>query len=172
MTELRRCVFLDRDGVINKEFGYQITRIEEFELMDGLKDDLERFKAAGFLLIIVTNQSGIAKGHYTEEFVYQCYNVIQKEVGGIMNDMYFAPGHDSVSKSLSRKPDSLMFEKAMAKWHIDPGQSFMIGDKDRDLVPAKKLGMNTILLSDDKSSNYADQQVQELSQAVALIVNG
>ena len=171
MTELRRCVFLDRDGVINKELGYQITSIEEFELIDGLKTQLKRLKDAGFLLIIITNQSGIAKGNYDEEFVYECYSLIQEATDDLIDDMYFAPGHESVSKSLSRKPDSLMFEKSIAKHKIDVGNSYMIGDKERDLIPAKRLGICTFLLSRDKSSNYADYQVQELSKAAELILS-
>ncbi len=171
MTNLKKCVFLDRDGVLNKELGYQITKIEDFQLMKGLPEDLARLKAAGYLLIIITNQSGIAKGDYTDDFVYACYNRIQEEVGGIIDDMYFAPGHESVSKSLLRKPDSLMFEKAMAKYSINPANSLMIGDKERDLIPAKKLGIGTFLLSDGDYTDYADKQVATLSQAVDLILS-
>jgi len=171
MTKLNKCVFLDRDGVLNKELGYQITKMEEFELMENLKEDLQRLKDAGFLLIIITNQSGIAKGDYTQDFVFACYDRIQADVGGIIDDIYFAPGHGRVSKSLMRKPDSLMFEKAIAKHKIDVANSVMIGDKERDLIPAKKLGMGTFLLSDGDYSDYADIQVQQLSQAVDLILN-
>lgn len=171
MTNLNKCVFLDRDGVLNKELGYQITKIEEFELMENLKEDLHRLKKEGFLLIIITNQSGIAKGDYTQDFVLACYDLIQEEVGGIIDDIYFAPGHESVSKTLMRKPDSLMFEKAIAKHKVDVPNSVMIGDKERDLIPAKKLGMGTFLLSGGDYTDYADLQVQTLSQAVDLILN-
>jgi D-glycero-D-manno-heptose 1,7-bisphosphate phosphatase len=165
---MQKCVFLDRDGVLNKELGYQITNIQEFELMPDLKGSLNALKDKGFLLIIITNQSGIAKGSYDESFVYKCYEVIQKEVGGIIDAMYFAPGHESVSKSLMRKPDSLMFEKAIAKYHIDPTQSWMIGDKERDLIPAKKLGIKTVLVGGG-TSDYADAIVNDLVEASHII---
>ena len=162
---MNRCVFLDRDGVLNKELGYQITDIEEFELVEGLKESIHQLKSAGFLLIIITNQSGIAKGYYDEQFVIDCFELIQNECNHQIDDMYFAPGHESVSKSLLRKPDSLMFEKAIAKYHIDPEQSWMLGDKERDLIPAKKLGIKTALIGEG-SSDYADKAFKTLSEAV------
>ena len=137
-----------------------------------LKSDLQRLKAAGFLIIIITNQSGIAKGDYQDDFVYQCFEVIQNETGYVIDDLYFASGHESVSKSLMRKPDSLLFEKAIAKHGIDVNNSVMIGDKERDLIPAKKLGMQTYLLSKRGESEYADSQVKLLSEAVELIIQG
>lgn len=167
---MNKCVFLDRDGVLNKELGYQITRIDEFELVEGVKDALQALKAEGYLLIIITNQSGIAKGSYDEQFVLDCYQLIQKEVGSVIDAMYFAPGHESGSKSLMRKPDSLMFEKAIAKFNIDPKQSWMIGDKERDLIPAKKLGIRTVLVGED-SSDYADMVVEDLKSTVYEISN-
>lgn len=166
---MNKCIFLDRDGVLNEELGYQITDIQEFALVEGLNDSIEKLKQAGFLLIIITNQSGIAKGSYDEAFVQQCFQVIQNEVNGQIDDMYFAPGHESVSRSLMRKPDSLMLEKAIAKYDIDPSISWMIGDKERDLIPAKKLGINTILVGGG-SSAYADKPVKDLSEATALLM--
>lgn len=165
---MNKCVFLDRDGVLNKELGYQLTKIEEFQLNEGIKDALQKLKKEGFLLIIITNQSGIAKGNYDEQFVQKCYQIIQNEVEGAIDAMYFAPGHESVSKSLMRKPDSLMFEKAMAKFNIDAAQSWMIGDKERDLIPAKKLGIRTILVA-STHSDYADMIAEDLMAAVSQL---
>jgi len=167
---MQKCVFLDRDGVLNKELGYQIADIQEFELMPDLKESLSVLKARGFLLIVITNQSGIAKGAYDESFVQDCYQLIQEEVGGILDAMYYAPGHESVSLSLMRKPDSLMFEKAIAKYNIDPYQSWMIGDKERDLIPAKKLGIRTILVGGGMS-DYADVMAEDLKESTIEILN-
>lgn len=166
---MNRCVFLDRDGVLNEELGYQITDLKAFKLVNSIKEALSSLKEEGYLLIIITNQSGIAKGDYRESFVQECYRLIQEEVGGIIDAMYFAPGHESVSKSLLRKPDSLMFEKAMAKFNIDPAQSWMIGDKERDLIPAKKLGVKTILVGGG-SSVYADARADDTKKAVPIIL--
>ncbi|NVJ48526.1 MAG: HAD-IIIA family hydrolase [Cytophagia bacterium] len=168
---MRKCVFLDRDGVLNEELGYQVTNAEGFKVKEGLTEPLKHLKQAGFLLIVITNQSGIAKGDYTEDFVLECHEKIQQAVGGILDDLYFAPGHESVSRSLMRKPDSLMFEKAIAKYKIDAGQSWMIGDKERDLIPAKKLGMGTVQLTDKEASEYADFKVHDLAEATSVILN-
>ena len=168
---MNKCVFLDRDGVLNKELGCQVTQAEEFEVIKNIKEPLKALKEAGFLLIVITNQSGIAKGDYGPEFVLECHARIQDACGGLLDDLYFAPGHESVSKSLSRKPDSLMFERAMAKHRIDPANSIMIGDKERDLIPAKKLGMGAILISDDQTSDYSDVRVKDLADAASIIIN-
>lgn len=167
-----KCVFLDRDGVLNEELGYQVTQAAEFKVKEGIAEPLSQLKEAGFLLIVVTNQSGIAKGRYTEDFVLECHERIQQACGGVLDDLYFAPGHESVSKSLMRKPDSLMFEKAIAKYNIDPAQSWMIGDKERDLIPAKKLSIGAIHLTDKQASEYADFKVSDLAEAAAVILNG
>jgi D-glycero-D-manno-heptose 1,7-bisphosphate phosphatase len=166
-----KCVFLDRDGVLNEELGYQVTKPKEFKVKEGIAEPLKQLKEAGYLLIVITNQSGIAKGSYTEDFVLECHERIQQACGGVLDDLYFAPGHESVSKSLLRKPDSLMFEKAIAKYNIDPAQSWMIGDKERDLIPAKKLGIGTIHLTDKEVSEYADSKVSDLAEAAAVILN-
>lgn len=167
---MNRCVFLDRDGVLNKELGYQITDIQDFHLMDGLKESISRLKSAGYLLVIITNQSGIAKGSYKELLVQDCFERIQDECSQQIDAMYFAPGHESVSRTLMRKPDSLMFEKAIAKFKIDPLTSWMIGDKERDLIPAKKLGIKTILVGNG-SSDFADKQVENLILAASTIID-
>ncbi|NVK83190.1 MAG: HAD-IIIA family hydrolase [Cytophagia bacterium] len=171
MTKVNKCIFLDRDGVLNEELGYQVTKAEEFKVKEGITEPLKHLKQAGFLLIVMTNQSGIAKGDYTEDFVLECHERIQQAVGGILDDLYFAPGHESVSRSLMRKSDSLMFEKAIAKYKIDAGKSWMIGDKERDLIPAKKLGIGTVHLTDKEASEYADFKVHDLAEATSVILN-
>lgn len=172
MTKLNKCIFLDRDGVLNEELGYQVTQLQEFKVKDGITEPLSRLKKAGYLLIVITNQSGIAKGDYTDEFVLECHELIQNACGCLLDDLYFAPGHESVSKSLLRKPDSLMFEKAMAKHKIDPAQSWMIGDKERDLIPARKLGIGTLHLTSKEASEYTNFKARNLAEAASIILNG
>lgn len=171
MSGLNKCIFLDRDGVLNEELGYQVTTAEEFKVKEGIAEPLKQLKDAGYLLIVITNQSGIAKGDYTEAFVLECHEMIQQAIGALLDDLYFAPGHESVSKSLMRKPDSLMFEKAIAKYKIDESKSWMIGDKERDLIPAKKLGIGTVHLTDKEDSEYADFKVHDLVEAASVILN-
>ncbi len=163
------CVFLDRDGVLNEELGFQITSFGQFVMKEGVAEGLKRLKAAGFLLIVVTNQSGIAKGNYDEGFVMQCHNAIQEVSDNALDDIYFAPGYDSVSKTLSRKPNSLMFERAIAKHGVDVSRSWMIGDRESDMIPAKRVGLRTIHLSNSDTSPNADFAFKNFKEAVEFI---
>jgi D-glycero-D-manno-heptose 1,7-bisphosphate phosphatase len=138
------CIFLDRDGVINHDPGTYVHETAKFLLIEGVAESLKQLKDAGFLLVVVTNQAGIAKGLYTAQDVLQCHALLQEQTGHIVDELYFSPYHPDYTASLGRKPGSLLFEKAIAKFGIDPAKSWMLGDRDRDLEPAKKLGMQTI----------------------------
>lgn len=151
-----KCVFLDRDGVLNRERGGYTFLLEDFEILPGVVDGLKRLKDAGYLLVMVTNQSGISKGVYTREQMHACHDKLQHACGHIIDFIYYSPYQPVISEGLTRKPDSLMFEKAMAKFDIDPLTSWMIGDKDRDLIPAQKFDIKTILMSDEIESEHAD----------------
>ena len=87
----------------------------------------------------------------------------------IIDDFYYAPLHPEISESLSRKPDSLMFERAIAKYNIAVSESYMIGDKERDLIPARKLGIATIILGETVVSKYADYSVTGISKVMQAI---
>lgn len=167
---MKKCIFLDRDGVINKDYVDYVYSADKLEILPKVKEALIAFKEAGYLVIIITNQSGIAKGLYTREQMHECHELIQQSCDHLIDYIYFAPGHPSVSESLSRKPGSLMFERAIAKFAIDIEQSWMIGDKDRDLIPAKKLGLKTIQV-DYSDSAHADYKVSDLYAATDIIIN-
>lgn len=172
LPQMNKVVFLDRDGVLNEELGFQVTSFDQFKVKVGVAEGLKRLKSAGFLLIVVTNQSGIAKGNYDDAFVMQCHQTIQELSGNALDDIYFAPGYDSVSKSLSRKPGSLMLERAIAKHDIDVKFSWMIGDRESDMIPAKKMGLNTIQVVEGEVSSLADSKALNFAEAVAYILGG
>ncbi len=166
----RKAIFLDRDGVLNKERGDYVWLLEDFKIVHGIIDVLQLLKSKGFLLIVVTNQAGIAKGRYTRDQMHECHDYFQKESGDLIDHFYYAPNHPDYSASLTRKPDSLMWEKAIAKFDIDPHQSWMIGDKERDLVPAKKFGIKTIRIflegyyeeGEETIGDYGVKSVEEI----------
>ncbi|MEQ8245118.1 HAD-IIIA family hydrolase [Fulvivirga sp.] len=166
---MNKCIFLDRDGVLNKDFVDYVYSEEKLFILSGVENALESLKNAGYLLVIITNQSGISQGIYTEEDMNNVHRIIQEKCGGVIDDIYFAPGHPSKSESLSRKPGSLMFERAIARHNIDIGLSWMVGDKHRDLVPAKKLGIKCIQV-DHSDSILADYKVADLPAAVEVIL--
>ena len=171
---MQKAVFLDRDGIINVERGDYVWLLEDFKIVPGIIEVLRELKANGFLLIVVTNQAGIAKGVYTKEQMQACHDYFQEQSGNLIDHFYYASGHPSVSESLMRKPDSLMWEKAMAKYNIDPLQSWMVGDKERDLVPAKKLNIKTVRVfiegyyeeGEKTIGDYAINDVRELTKII------
>lgn len=171
---MNKAVFLDRDGILNVERGDYVWTLEDFKIVPGIIDVLKELKAQGFLLIVVTNQAGITKGRYTREDMHKCHDFFQKESGDLIDHFYYAAGHPSVSESLLRKPDSLMWEKAMAKFDIDPAQSWMIGDKERDLIPAKKFGIKTIRVfiegfCEEGEKTMGDYGVKDVKELTSII---
>jgi len=168
---MNKCIFLDRDGVINVDCVDYTYKVEEFKIIDGVVEALQRFKKDGYLLIVITNQSGIAKGIYGHEDVAQCHDYFQKECGSLIDEFYYCPYHQSVTESLTRKPETLMFEKAIAKYNISIPDSWMIGDKERDLIPAHKLGLKTILISDKEEPIKADAIKKDLLEAYDFITS-
>lgn len=167
---MAKCIFLDRDGVLNKEIGNYVFRIEDFEIENGVTEALKILKAAGFLLIVITNQSGIAKGLYTRNEVKACHTILQNECGNIIDDLYFCPHHEDFdTASLLKKPNSLMLEKAIAKYQIDPSKSWMVGDQSRDILAGKRVGLKTIYISKEKTDALAEATCTSLLEATQFL---
>ena len=150
---MNKAIFLDRDGVINRKGGsYYIYRKEDFHLNEGLIAALNYFMLKGYLLVIITNQGGIAKGVYTEDHVKELHEYMTDllrvhgvEIAGI----YYCPHHPDVSKCECRKPGTLLFERAIKDFNIDPGKSYMIGDSEVDIEAAEKMGIKGILIPEN-----------------------
>jgi len=152
---MKKAVFLDRDGVINDDTGhYYIYRPSDFVLNKGIVVALQKLTKAGFLLIVISNQGGIAKGIYTRHDVEQVHEKMKKELeqaGIFLTEIYYCPHHPSVENCLCRKPGSLLLEKALARYQIDPAQSFFIGDSEHDIEAARKTGIRGILVPKNTS---------------------
>ncbi|MGP1449954.1 MAG: D-glycero-alpha-D-manno-heptose-1,7-bisphosphate 7-phosphatase [Wolinella sp.] len=148
---LKKALFLDRDGVLNVDTGY-LYRASEWIFMDGIFDVLRFFKERGFLLVLVTNQSGISRGYYSErdfiEISYFMQHELKSALGFGLDKIYFCP-HAPNSGCECRKPNSGMILRAILELGINPEESWMIGDKPSDIFAAKGAGVaHTILLSD------------------------
>jgi D-glycero-D-manno-heptose 1,7-bisphosphate phosphatase len=168
---MKRCVFLDRDGVLNKDNPKYTYIIENFDIIPGVLEAVTLLKNAGYLLVVITNQSGIAQGLYTQKQMQDCHDYFQVSCGNRIDHFYFCPYHPSVTASLARKPGSLMFEKAMAKFDIDLATSWMVGDRGRDIIPARTLGIRTIQIGNEiEPENMADHRVENLLEATRLIL--
>src|SRR5882672_9555814 len=169
---MNACIFLDRDGVINEDNPNYTFRVDAFKIIPGVVNSLQLLKSKGYFLVVVTNQSGIAQGLYTRKQMEDCHRYFQGQCGNLIDHFYFSPDHPTVSASLSRKPGTLMFEKAIAKFKIDVSKSWMIGDRGRDIVPARKLGIKTIQVGNEiEDALRADHEVKSLLKAADLILN-
>ncbi len=164
-------VFLDRDGVLNEDNPNYTYHIDNFKILPGVPEALSKLKSAGYLLIVVTNQSGIAQGIYTQPEMESCHHFLQQNCGNAIDHFYFSPYHPSVTNSLIRKPGTLMFEKAIARFKIDVARSWMVGDRGRDIIPARQLGIKTIQIGDEiEKENRADYEVNSLLEGANLIL--
>lgn len=144
-----KALFLDRDGVINHDPGDYTMSADEFVILPTAVEAMRIAREKGFLIIVITNQGGIAKGLYGEHDVFAMHqkliNTCQKS-GVDITHIYYSPHHPDFGNSLTRKPESLLLERAIARYNIDPTQSLMIGDRDRDVECARRVGVRGILI--------------------------
>lgn len=159
---MNKAIFLDRDGVINVERGYT-HRLEDFIILPDLIEVLQLLQAKGYLLIIISNQSGIAKELYTQADVEQLHAYLLQELKKnniVISEIYYCVHHPDVSRCICRKPDSLFVEKGLARFQIDPGLSYFIGDKERDVEAAAKGGVKGIQIQSNSSLKEILHQIQ------------
>jgi D-glycero-D-manno-heptose 1,7-bisphosphate phosphatase len=142
----KKAVFLDRDGVLNREIGDYVFLHVHLEIPAGVPEGLKMLREAGYLLIMITNQGGIDRGMFTRDEMNIIHDLIQEGSGVYLDDIFYSPHHKSVTNSLLSKPGSLMVQRAIALYDIDPAQSFMIGDAARDIECAAGAGVAPILL--------------------------
>ena len=141
-----KCVFLDRDGVINQDKGY-ISKISDFKIYPGVGKAISLLNKKNYLVIIITNQSGIGRGLIKIKELKNIHNYLRKKIkkyGGKIDDIFYCPFHPEFGKgkykkkSNDRKPGDGMIRKAIKKWKVNTKTSFMIGDKISDKLAAKK----------------------------------
>ena len=139
-----KALFLDRDGTINVDYGY-VYQPEKFELIDGIVDLCKKAQEKGYLIIVITNQSGIARGYYTDAD-FQKLNQYMIDVftkkGVTITDVFYCPELSGPR----RKPECGMFLEAQKKYNIDMAQSVSVGDKERDIEAGLKAGIGKNLL--------------------------
>lgn len=166
---MHKTIFLDRDGVLNVDDPGYTYLVSRFHVIPGVPQALYEMREAGYLLIVVTNQSGIARKIYTRRQMELCHIFLQDACEHVIDHFYFSPYHETVTNSLTKKPGSLLFEKAIARYDIDVKKSWMIGDRSRDLTPAKKLGVKTIQIGEECVDELGDYKVDNLLEAARLI---
>ena len=170
-----KTIFLDRDGVINKEINY-LHKIDDFEFIDGIFDACLHFQSLSYKIIIITNQSGISRGYYTlsdyqkvtqwmlDQFKYNNINIL---------DIFHCP-HGPDCSCDCRKPKPGMFHKAKVKHNTDMEKSWLIGDQELDVIAANAAGIeNTILVRSghgiDESNSNAKFILDAIQQSIQVI---
>lgn len=171
----QKVVFLDRDGVINKEVSY-LSKIVDFEFIDGVFNACKYFQIHGYNLVIITNQSGIARGYYREKDYHTLTKWMLKQ---FINqnidilDVFFCP-HGPKSNCSCRKPQPGMLIEGRDKYNIDMKNSWMIGDKEVDIQAANAAGIsNTILVKSahniDEINSNAKYIIKSIKNSIEII---
>jgi len=152
---MNKALFLDRDGVINVEKDY-LYKIEDFEFINGIFNLCKYYTDLGYIIVVVTNQSGIAREYYSKED-FSRLTVWMKEVFSknsiAIKDVYYCPHHPAISGECScRKPKPGMLLDAAEKHNIDLSNSIIIGDKERDIEAGLNAGLLETYFFDEKST--------------------
>ena len=147
-----KALFLDRDGVINKEVNY-LYKKEDFEFIDGIFELCRFYQDLGFVIVVVTNQSGIARGFYSEADFHVLTSWMNEEFAKQnikIARVYYCPHHPDIDGICRcRKPDSGMFLDAKQELDIDLENSVMVGDNERDIEAAEKAGISQTYFFDE-----------------------
>ena len=159
-----KTVFLDRDGVINQERSDYVKSISELEIYPNVAKNIKLLKDAGFLVVVITNQSAVNRGIVTHEMINQIHNSIQdhlKKHGTFLDGFYYCP-HTPNENCNCRKPKSGLLEKAILELNIDLNSSWMIGDRDSDVEASNSIGCKAIKISDSFSLDNAVEKILNL----------
>ena len=147
-----KAIFLDRDGVINVDHGY-VGKVEEFHFIEGIFEALRKLQQKGYKLFIVTNQSGIGRGYYSEADFLKLTEWMLKELqkeGVEIEEVAYCPHHPDDGCGC-RKPEPGMIDYLAKKYGIDLKSSWMIGDKPSDLEAGRRAGVGGTILLDEGS---------------------
>lgn len=170
VRKTRRAVFVDRDGTINVEKGY-VHRPEDFELIPGAGEALRLLQEAGFLIVVVTNQSGVARGFYTLETVHSLHRHMDRVLapfGVTIDGYYVCPHHpegetgDYCKICSCRKPSPGLLVQAADELSVDLARSYMIGDKKSDVEAGIKAGCRSLFVG----TGHGDREVDDIPSEV------
>jgi len=167
---MKKAVFLDRDGTINVDYGY-VGKVEKFELLPRVRDALKLLQEKGFLLFVISNQSGVNRGYYTQEDLQAVHDKMVAEFGkdGVVFSEAFYCLHRPDERCACRKPSPKAVRDIARKYDIDLAQSFFIGDKETDVLTGKNAGTKTVLVSSERGTTPCDYAAADLFDAASWI---
>jgi D-glycero-D-manno-heptose 1,7-bisphosphate phosphatase len=169
---LRKAVFLDRDGVINVKLpeNRYVREASEFEFLPGVAPALSKLREMGFLLVVITNQRGIARGFMTPEDLGRVHRFMETELGKssvVLDGLYYCP-HDNHEYCDCRKPEPGMIVAACRDLGIDPTASYMVGDSVSDIDAGRRAGTRTVRIAREHDPN-ADMVFPSLPDFVTFL---
>ena len=186
MEKQKQAVFLDRDGTIIKDVHY-LSNPKEIEFLPGAIEGIKKLNEAGFLVIVISNQSGIARGILSEDLLQTIDKTMHKLLlarGAHIDGSYYCPHHPEHGtypyndECECRKPSPGMIIRAAKEKGIDLGRSSMIGDKPSDIEAGRRAGVKTVLVltglgteSKDKLERPTDRVASDLADAAAWIID-
>ncbi len=170
---MNKAVFLDRDGTVNEEVGY-LTDLGNLRLIDGAGAAVRRLNDAGFKVVLVTNQSGVARGYFPETLVHEAHAQLDRmlgQFGARIDAVYYCPHHPTAGNSHftcdcdCRKPRTGLIDRAVKELAIDRSHSYMVGDKWSDVELGQRAGVHAILVrsgfAPDDPGNKRPQQLAD-----------
>lgn len=172
---MNKAIFLDRDGTINIEKNF-LYKISDFEFIQNVPEAIKTFNSLGYKVIVLTNQSGIARGYYSEEALINLHSHIDvklKKYNAKIDAYYYCPHNfeHGIGKYKidceCRKPKTGMFKQAIENYNIDIKKSWMIGDKVSDIIPAQKLGLNCGMVL----TGYGEIEKDKLDSTIQIFSN-
>ena len=153
MAEKIKAVFLDRDGVLNREMGDYVCKLEDFHVLDNF-EALKELQDRGYMLLVATNQGGLAKGWYDETELGKMHAHLKQvyhERGVEITDFFYCPHHPNFTGDCDcRKPKPGLLFQGIEKYNIDPSLSYFIGDRERDVEAGTAAGVKGILIDSDQ----------------------
>jgi|SRR3954467_6701594 D-glycero-D-manno-heptose 1,7-bisphosphate phosphatase len=161
----RPAVFLDRDGTLIKDVGY-LSSIDDIEVFEFTRAALDILHAAGYLLVVVTNQSGVARGYLDEPELKSINDAVLRALDGLFDAFYFCP-HAPADNCSCRKPRSGMIDDAAKELNIDIANSWIVGDKKSDIETGFNSGLATALVL----TGYGEDELRKLDRMPDLIAN-
>ena len=174
---LNKALFLDRDGVINKDFQY-VYKKNDIEFFDHIFDLVKHANKLGYIVIIVTNQAGISRGIFTERELIELMEWILHQfnkMDSLITDYYYCPYHPNFPKKdyeefkYDRKPEPGMFLKAKEKYNINMSKSILIGDNITDMIAGERAKLGKLIyFSETKNKKY--KCISSLKEAFKYLV--
>lgn len=175
---LKPAIFLDRDGVLSEEKSYVCT-LEDFTIFSYTKECIKKIKEKGYLTIVITNQSGVARGLFSEEVLQEMNSYLIKETD--VDAVYYCPHHpqgkiEKYRKECNcRKPRTGMIEQACKDFSIDMERSYIVGDRASDILLGQNAGLTTVLVESGYGTEKLEQEVtpdyikKDLREVIALL---